>query len=117
VAAPVVFPIGDRPEIPADDAIELAELLNHKGMEKQFDTAGYSLAAVVLAAKIREQAGIFPGGQPIPDDWETSEDFELDEHELLALSEVLATEPWPKSRPWLEHFQYEVSRHIGQASD
>lgn len=117
VAAPVVFPIGDRPEIPADDAIELAELLNHRGMEKQFDTAGYSLAAVVLAAKIREQAGIFPSGHPIPDDEETSEDFELDEYELMALSQVLASESWPKSRPWFEHFQYEVSRHVGQASE
>lgn len=114
VAAPVVFPIGDRPEIPAGDAIELAELLNHKGMT---DSSGDSLAAVVLASKIREQAGIFPNGQPIPDDWETSEDFELDEYELLALSEVLSAEPWPKSRPWFEHFQYEVSRHIGQGPD
>jgi hypothetical protein len=107
-AAPVVFPIGDRPAIPADDAVELAELLNQKGM------TGDSLAAVVLAAKIREQAGIFPNGQPLPDDWET-EDFELAEHELIALSQVLAAEPWPKSRLWFEHFQYEVNRQIGLA--
>ena len=114
MAAPVVFPIGDRPEIPAEDAVELAELLNQKGMT---DQTGDSLAAVVLAAKIREQAGIFPNGQPIPDDWETSENFELDEYELLALSEVLAGELWPKSRPWFEHFQYEVNRQLGLASE
>jgi hypothetical protein len=115
MAAPVVFPIGDRPEIPADDAVELAELLNHKGMERQFDTAGDSLTAVVLAAKIREQAGIFPSGEPITGDWETSGEFELDEHELLVLSEVLEAEPWPRSRPWFEQFQYEVNRQIGSA--
>jgi hypothetical protein len=71
---------------------------------------------VVLAAKIREQAGLFPNGQPLPNDWE-AEDFELFEHELIALSEVLATDPWPKSRPWFEHFQYEVNRQLGLASD
>lgn len=114
VAAPVVFPIGDRPEIPADDAVELAELLNQRGMTQEFDSARDSLAAVVLAAKIREQAGVFPNGQLLPDDWET-DDFELAEHELIALSEVLAAEPWPRSRPWFEHFQYEVNRQIGRA--
>jgi hypothetical protein len=114
--APVIFPIGDRPEIPADDALELAELLNRKGMERELETPGESLGAVVLAAKIREQAGIFPNGEPLPDDWE-SEDFELTEHELGLLSEVLASESWPRSRPWFEHLEYEVNRHVGEGSD
>ena len=115
-AAPVVFPIGDRPMIPADDALELAELLNRRGMERESEMAGESLGAIVLSAKIRKQAGIFPNGEPLRDDWE-SEDFELTEHQLHLLSDLLASESWPKSRPWFEHFQYEVSRHTGQASD
>ena len=45
-------------------------------MERGSEVAGDSLGAVVLASKIREQAGIFPNGEPLPDDWE-SEDFEL----------------------------------------
>jgi hypothetical protein len=106
---PVIFPIGDRPEIPADDAIELAELLNQKGMASEFETAGFSLAAVVLAAKIWEQAEAVPNSEPLPE-------LELDEYELIALSRLLATEPWPKSRPWFDHFQYEVNRQVGPVS-
>jgi hypothetical protein len=116
--APVVFAIGDRPEIPGDDALELAELLNRQGMAQQFETAGYSLTAVTLAAKIQEQAGVFPNGQPLPDDYEKSqEDIAPGEYELAVLSEFLASEPWPRSRPWFEHFQYEVNRQLGRASD
>jgi hypothetical protein len=109
---PVVFAIGDRPEIPGDDALELAELLDRQGMAKQFETAGLSLTAVTLAAKIREQA------EPLPDDYEKSqEEIEPDEYELAVLSQFLASEPWPRSRPWFELFQYEVKRRLGPASD
>ena len=116
--ADVVFAIGDRPEVPGDDALELAELLDRRGMAEQFETAGLSLTAVTLAAKIKEQAGVFPNGQPLPDDYEKSaENIEPHEWELIVLSQVLAVEPWPKSRPWFAHFQYEVNRQVGLASE
>ena len=115
---PVVFAIGDRPEIPGDDALELAELLDRQGIAGQFETAGHSLAAITLGARISEQAGVSPDGQPLPDDYkEIEEAIELGEYELAVLSQFLASEPWPKSRPWFEHFQYEVNRHIGLAPD
>jgi len=54
----------------------------------------------------------------LTDDYEKSQDeIEPDEYELTVLSRFLAAEPWPKSRPWFEHFQYEVNRLLGPASD
>ena len=107
--ADVVFDFGDRPAIPADDALELADLLDRQGMAQKFETASHSLSAVVLAAQIKEQAGVFPNGQPMPDDYKKSQDsIEPGEYELMVLSEFLATEPWAKSRPWFEQFQGEV---------
>jgi hypothetical protein len=98
--ADVVFDFGDRPSIPANDAIELAELLDRQGMEQQFETASLSLAAVVLASQIREQSGIFPNGQPMPDGYRKTQDsIRPNEYELIVLSEFLAAEPWLKSRP------------------
>ena len=116
--ADVVFDFGDRPAIPADDAVELAELLDRRGIEQQFETAGLSLAAVVLAAQIKEQAEVFPNGQPMPDDYKKTQDsIEPGEYELMVLSEFLATEPWAKSRPWFEQFQDEVNREIDRGTD
>ena len=115
MASQIVFAFGDRPGIPKDDALELAELLNQRGMARQFETAGYSLAAVVLAGKIRDQASRLDAGEKPEDidlDW-----YELGEDELIALSVLLAAEPWPKSRPWFEHFQDEVNRQIRLAFD
>ncbi len=116
----VVFDFGfrHRPAIPADDAVELAELLDRQGMAQKFETASHSLSAVVLAAQIKEQAGVFPNGQPMPDDYKKTQDrIEPGEFELMALSEFLATEPWAKSRPWFEKFQDEVNRQIDRATD
>src|SRR6266540_4551702 len=91
--ADVVFDFGDRPAIPADDA-------------------------VVLAAQIKEQAEVFPNGQPMPDDYKKTQDsIEPGEYELMVLSEFLATEPWAKSRPWFEQFQDEVNREIDRGTD
>ena len=115
MAAQIVFAFGDRPGIPEDDALELAELLNQRGMARQFETAGYSLAAVVLAGKIRDQARRLDAGEILEDidlDY-----YELDEFELIALSVLLAAEPWPKSRPWFEHFQDDVNQQIRLAFD
>ena len=113
MAAQIVFAFGDRPGIPADDALELAELLNQEGMARQFETAGYSLAAVVLAGKLRDQASRLDAGEKLED---TDLDYyELDEYELIALSVLLAAEPWPESRPWFEHFQDEVNRQVRSA--
>jgi hypothetical protein len=115
---PVVFAIGDRPEVPGDDAVELAELLERRGTAQQFETAGHSLTAITLASRIREQAGVFPNGQPLPDDYEKIEDdIQPDGYDLIVLSQVLAVEAWPKSRPWFECLQDEVDRQIGPASD
>jgi hypothetical protein len=70
-----------------------------------------SLAGDSLAAKIREQARRdFAAG-------EKSEDIELSADELVALSQVLAVEPWPKEQLWFKHLQDELNRHIGLASD
>jgi hypothetical protein len=113
--ADVVLAFGDRPGIPADDALELAEFLDRRGMARQFETASHSLAAVVLAAKIRDQARRLDAGEKSEDI--DLDEYELNEYELIVLSQLLAVEPWPKSRPWFEHFQYEVNRHVGLASD
>jgi hypothetical protein len=99
--AAVVFAFGDRPGVPAEDAVQLADLLAQQR----------SLASDSLAAKIREQAKRdFAAG-------EKSEDIELSADEMVALSHVLAVEPWPKEQPWFEHLRDELNRHTGLASD
>jgi hypothetical protein len=95
--AAVAFAVGSRPEIPGDDALDLAELLMRRR----------SLAADRLGQKIKANASRDPDGG------ETSEDIEPDADELAVLAALLEEEPWPKEQPWYANLREQVDRERG----
>lgn len=94
--AAVVFAISSAPALSEIEALELAELLDRRR----------SLAAFSAAKKIREQARRDPG-------YETSEDVELDNHELREVAAVLAERREPEELPAFEHPRDEVTLAVG----